>query len=197
MHLYHVSFEEIESFTPRIPKWRCEGEDHTIDRICFSDEMSRCLASIPEAGNIMHAMRSMGYDPTLYVYTLDTSLLPEEAIWDYRKVSEYVPDAMGTHEYWVFVPLKHLPRESYSVYSEKYTCLDGKYNLEYAKYKKNPDAENNVDRFLSGLQVDDKFREKIRKLMAIEKYCFPKFAAWYTMGELDFLFEEWERRYDT
>lgn len=101
MHLYHVSFEEIESFTPRIPKWRCEGEDHTIDRICFSDEMSRCLASIPEAGNIMHAMRSMGYDPTLYVYTLDTSLLPEEAIWDYRKVSEYVPDAMGTHEYWV------------------------------------------------------------------------------------------------
>ena len=47
MKLYHVSYNKVDRFIPRVPKERAGGENDDIPRICFSDSIEKCIAAKP------------------------------------------------------------------------------------------------------------------------------------------------------
>ena len=94
--LIHVSFDEVENFTPRVPQQRCPNEDETIPRICVAPTIRNALWAIPQSGEVIHYMKMLNLPVIIHAYYIkcDQFLMPEEIV-------DKVPDAMGTKEMWV------------------------------------------------------------------------------------------------
>lgn len=102
MTLYHVSFQPVPLFVPRIPETRAPGENDTIKRICFSDSILHALHAIPNAGDILDYFINQENIPLfLYIYSMESDQLADSDWMDWKQVEEYVPDAMLTKECWV------------------------------------------------------------------------------------------------
>lgn len=105
--LYHVSVSKIKGneFTPRIPKQRIEGEDKTVNRICFCDSIQGCLSAMPTGiqvvKNLLYLSRIGEVTPLLYVYELDETKLPVSNIKYPGQLKSYVTDASLTGEHWI------------------------------------------------------------------------------------------------
>lgn len=119
--LYHVSLSPVHQFVLRVPATRSKGENDTIKRICFSDDIVRAVNAIPEFGNIVKFFLELGVDPHIWIYTLrkeqygllacKTECLKKGVarciqkgiypVLDFLAVSSYVPDAVATHEHWL------------------------------------------------------------------------------------------------
>lgn len=78
--LLHASFDEVEKFTPRIPKQRCPNEDDTIARICVAPTIRDTLAAIPQSGEVIHYMKILNLPVIIHAYYIkcDSVLMPEE-----------------------------------------------------------------------------------------------------------------------
>lgn len=198
MKLYHISFSEIKSFFPRVPEYRCEGEDAEIPRICFSDDMYLALKASPSCGNIIKGAFDLGFHPTLYVYEVDTDSLDQEVWMHYTQVSKYVPDAESTHECWVTVPLncfqckcrKYVVRDAIL----KPVVLNEEINFlfVYGVCWKGCNAKSNERKFLESVTFPKqyyKLRNKMQKLFA-ESVPIYQFLTWWGRGELSFLADE-------
>lgn len=109
--LYHVSFEPVEKFEPRIPKNRCPGEDATIPRICFSERMELAITSMPQGGEALRGMLKLKgiITPILHCYMCNDWEQPEKLLSP-DMLKDRVGDAEGTREWWAIqVPtLKHV-----------------------------------------------------------------------------------------
>ena len=94
--LIHVSFDEVENFTPRVPQQRCPNEDETIPRICVAPTIRNALSAIPQAGEVIYYMERLHLPIIIHAYYIesDSVLMPKELV-------DKVPDAMGTKEMWV------------------------------------------------------------------------------------------------
>lgn len=197
MKLYHISFSEIKSFFPRVPEYRCEGEDAEIPRICFSDDMYLALKASPSCGNIIKGAFDLGFHPTLYVYEVDTDSLDQEVWMHYTQVSKYVPDAESTHECWLTVPLivSQCECRKYVVRNAILhpVVVNGKTNfaLVYAVCWKNCKSKSNERKCLDSIASKQqyKLRKMLRQLFA-ESMPIYQFLTWWGRGELSFLADE-------
>ena len=102
MKLYHVSYNKVDRFIPRVPKERAEGENDDIPRICFSDSIEKCIAAKPSGPTALEIAEEEGIPVCLYVYSIDTEDYDKHDLFDPTEVFLWgVPDARFTHEWWL------------------------------------------------------------------------------------------------
>ena len=101
--LYHVSFNLSEplhkKFIVRIPVNIMNGEDNTIERICFSDSIQGCIRGI--VGYPKVDEEYVDIIVWKHEFQEDDNLLD----WKYLYENDLVPDAAVTHEYWYLKPI--------------------------------------------------------------------------------------------
>ena len=64
----HVSFDVVDTFKPRVPKSRIEGEDDTIPRICVSNRILDCVNAMPSGPETIQAMQQLGLPAIIHAY---------------------------------------------------------------------------------------------------------------------------------
>lgn len=82
MKLYHVSYNKVDRFIPRVPKERAEGENDDIPRICFSDSIEKCIAAKPSGPTALEIAEEEGIPVCLYVYSIDTEDYDKHDLFD-------------------------------------------------------------------------------------------------------------------
>lgn len=108
--LIHCSFDEVYFFEPRVPKSRTEYEDGKIKRICVAPTIRQCLTAIPNAGETVRWIQTVGMPVVIHAYYLEA----DRVEYDTR---EYVPDAELTSEFWVLEKPKDWKRIDYEITS--------------------------------------------------------------------------------
>lgn len=110
---YHVSFEKVDMFVPRIPKYRTTNEDSKTPRICVCPSVKRCLMAMPEGGFALMGLRKLaklhGRPPIFYIYSVEESAISDCMITPDVLYNEYgVVDALESGECWITksVPFK-------------------------------------------------------------------------------------------
>lgn len=96
MKLYHVSvFLQGKKvlFKPRVPKSAAEGENTTIERICFSTSIENCIKAIGPS-KFKSGTKFMVFEADIDADS--ESLIPPQALFD----RNYVKDALENEEYW-------------------------------------------------------------------------------------------------
>lgn len=103
MKLYHVSYDPIWFFNPRVPKSRLPMEDAETPRICLSDRIERCVNAKPCRAQALYLTKEYGLRMPLYVYEFDTDDIPPDLLVGPNElVGQYsVIDAKLNHEYWL------------------------------------------------------------------------------------------------
>lgn len=103
MKLYHVSYDKISKFVPRIPKDRLLGEDGTVPRICLSISIENCINAKPNQAEALFLAREQGIPMPIYVYEFDSEQIPADKLVEpqilYDKYD--VLDALDNKEYWL------------------------------------------------------------------------------------------------
>ena len=80
MELFHVSYKKIDSFTPRIPQSRADGENASVPRICFAETIEQCVNAKPSGlGPILSGLMN-NLPVLLYVYSIHTEDYPAELL---------------------------------------------------------------------------------------------------------------------
>lgn len=161
--LVHVSFDEVKSFVPRVPKERAKGENKTVKRICFSESIEKAVNAIPNGGYALRGMlRRKEVTPLLHVYFCivsdnpDVRFIPPETVQ--KKYN--VPDAESTREWWALdIPkLEHRLVKVDKADMANYTDPFGNHgvyirNLEHDLVKKLP--ENAPEVWIKGTSLED------------------------------------------
>ena len=153
--LYHVSFERVDRFTPRIPQCRLRWEDALTPRICFSDSVKRCINAKPSGAKCLAAMIAFanrlpsgrqGVDPAvvLHLYVVEDQgegafLTPEQLA-----ACHGVLDAQSTGEHWALATPAHMEHQTIRVLDatfEKMVDADGTDGLDaqpWQRLRRNP-----------------------------------------------------------
>ena len=114
MRVYHVSYDHVPVFTPRIPRCLLHSEDETTPRICFAQTIKQCInAKGGNATAIRNAIEIGDFSLLLFVYSIDLSnYQQEEWIGPCELVKNYgVLDAEINKETWLLVPPRDLREE--------------------------------------------------------------------------------------
>lgn len=96
MKLYHVSVflqDKKVLFKPRVPESAAEGENATIERICFSISIENCIKAIGPS-KFKSGTKFMVFEADIDADS--ESLIPPQALFD----RNYVKDALENEEYW-------------------------------------------------------------------------------------------------
>lgn len=103
MKLYHVSYDMVPAFNPRVPANRLPTEDGRTPRICFSTSIEKCINAKPGESRALRKMLGHRIPMMLYVYEIDTELLPPRTVVKPDVVQDIfgVEDAIENDEYWV------------------------------------------------------------------------------------------------
>lgn len=102
MNLYHVSFDRVERFTPKVPENYSYGEDDQTPRICLSDSVVRCINARPGQAWPIYYAKKAGIPVGFYVYQFHITDAPNAALLFPAEVAERgVRDAVYWHEYWL------------------------------------------------------------------------------------------------
>lgn len=110
--LYHISVCEVKDFSPRIPEYRCKGEDSKTPRICMSTDILGCLSGIPRGDEVLAGLLNLSYakkiPSILHLYSVDESNLLEEDYYstNYLVENNLVPDAKDNKEVWLLKKVK-------------------------------------------------------------------------------------------
>ena len=133
MKLFHVSYDRVPYFKPRIPKYRLPEEDAITPRICLSTTVERCVNAKPHQAQALYLAREFGFRMPVYVYEFDTDDIPEDKlIGPIQLRDQYdVEDAVENNEYWLtadnvpyqeiryeFIGGGFLPADHVSLYAE-------------------------------------------------------------------------------
>lgn len=108
--MVHVSFDTVETFVPRIPSFRIEGEleeDSVTERICASSTILGALRGIPHGGDVLYQMKRLGLPIIIHAYYLEGEyIVPTE---------QQVPDRCATDEVWFLKTPKRIRRVNYRI----------------------------------------------------------------------------------
>lgn len=108
--MVHVSFDTVETFVPRIPSFRIEGEleeDSTTERICASSTILGALRGIPHGGDVLFQMKRLGLPIIIHAYYLEGEyIVPTE---------QQVPDRCVTDEVWFLQAPEKVRRVDYRI----------------------------------------------------------------------------------
>ena len=156
----HVSFDIVNSFEPRVPKSRIEGEDGTIPRICVTNRLLDCINAMPSGPETLQAMQQLGLPLIIHAYYMQA-----QGIWDTETVINYVPDARCYHESWIRTVPTHVRRVDYRVMEPQfYQTKSGPLRLLGAQFKRCSFSDN-VTKLADLFHLHDSstFAELIRK----------------------------------
>lgn len=158
MKLYHVSSDindfdkNFKTLKPRIPQLRVKGENGEIRRICFSDDIGKCLIAMPEYeddGVYIGEMTTLGIGmrstiqnrfgvPALFsVYEFDTDEIKGGEIITPQELNKegYVPDCLKNSEYWVTgqkIQIKRLETIRYVDFNEDLSGSSKSSEMQYS-----------------------------------------------------------------
>ena len=100
--LYHLSYDPIEQFSLRVPKYRVPGEDDSVRRICLAPCIEDCINAKPGRGEIAQIALERKIPLVLYLYKVE---MPRRNPCLIHPVSVYrdygVSDAIHNQEYWL------------------------------------------------------------------------------------------------
>lgn len=105
--LWHVSFEVVDNFDPRVPENRMAGEDDTTPRICMGTNIKRCITAMPDGGGALKGLlRASEFDsrmkPIIHAYCTIINRREDGLITPSELVSKYgVLDAKSNGEHWL------------------------------------------------------------------------------------------------
>lgn len=134
----HVSFDVVDTFKPRVPKSRIEGEDDTIPRICVSNRILDCVNAMPSGPETIQAMQQLGLPAIIHAYYMQA-----QEIWNTEAIIQYVPDARCYDESWVRTVPTHVHRVDYQVLEPQfYQTKTGPLRLLGAQFKRRPFSDN-------------------------------------------------------
>lgn len=161
MEFYHVSMdislEEEKEFIPRIPVYRCEGENSTISRICVCRKLEEAISAFPYKSIFVNRIMHINLRNYLTIYKLKSN---DYVLSDDLK--DYVPDSHLTNECWIKSPVKAKP----NLIKVKKLLLSNynKYIDEYYGQVKELDYENSVENY-----------ERVEEYVLLSKSLFNKF----------------------
>lgn len=147
-NFYHVSMDlELgeKEFVPRIPKYRCEGEDNTIKRVCVCPTLKDSLGAFPYKGFYINELMGRRDNNYLAYYEIPTKGLNYKTN---EEINDLVPDSHITKEHWVLdsfkakaniIKLKKFQLSYYNRYINEYSGFVEE--LEYEKSTENYDRE--------------------------------------------------------
>lgn len=122
MKLYHVSYNRVDSFSPRIPKEIIPGEDTHIPRICFATNIVKCINAKPRKAEGIKTAIENNLPFGIYVYEIDSEnyiqekeLLTPEFLYS----SKLLADAKLNDEYWLLISPKEIKETRYELESAK------------------------------------------------------------------------------
>lgn len=105
--LWHVSFEKVDEFSPRIPDTIMAGEDEKTPRICTATSIKNCLSAMPSGGSALKGLlestkkiKSMAAIVHAYCFVVnntDPRLIKPKVL----KGKYGVLDAESTDEHWI------------------------------------------------------------------------------------------------
>lgn len=102
MKLYHLSYDRIDRFLPRIPAQRIDGEDGTTPRICLSDSLIKCVNARPGKAQAIAVLHGHGVPCTAYLYEFDLDPCGPGIVWPSELKSRHgVIDAVANGEHWL------------------------------------------------------------------------------------------------
>lgn len=105
IRLYHVSFDPVPCFIPRVPQDRLETEDAVTKRICLSTSITHCLNARPSKGDAIAAALRRKFKLCLFVYAADVPI--DQLVTPAELTSLHgVTDAEENQEYWALTPQK-------------------------------------------------------------------------------------------
>lgn len=134
----HVSFDVVDTFKPRVPKSRIEGEDDTIPRICVANRLLDCINAMPSGPETMRAMQQLGLPVVIHAYYMQA-----QEIWNTEAIIRYVPDARCYGESWIRTVPTHVRRVDYQVLKPQfYQTKTGPLKLLGAQFKRCPFLDN-------------------------------------------------------
>lgn len=126
---YHLSSnldEEIEVFSPRIPKRekRMDGENDFIPRICLGKTIEDCLSGMPEGGYKLKTEEGENA-LTFRVYAFKEEDINKENLIDPTSLyfSNWVLDSWVTGEHWV-VDQELVPLEVFDIELKDFEVTD-------------------------------------------------------------------------
>lgn len=163
MSYIHVSFDEVEEFIPRVPKYKLPEENNKISRICVSDSIQRGLSSIPGIKEISENLYTYEYEPILHVYYLEPQ---ENGFLSTEEIEDYVDDVSFYRESWLTKSPKKVRRIDYR-WKDPYVDLnyDGLYyQLVQGKFERVKRTDGISD-FLNDLGVTEEIREGLYKII--------------------------------
>lgn len=142
-NFYHVSMDlELgeKEFAPRIPKYRCEGEDNKIKRVCVCPTLKDSLGAFPYKGYYVNNLMRSRNENYLAYYEIPVEGLNYKTD---KEIHDLVPDSHITKEHWVLDSFKAKPTII------KLKCLQlssyNKYIHEYSGFVTYLDYENSVE----------------------------------------------------
>lgn len=136
IHLYHISQIDLGSrvlMTPMVPKFKTQGEDNTIPRICCCTSIPGCIHAITNIPELIDTAKRLD----LYVYEANV-----DAKYIVQPSDKMLPDVWLTGEMWVTTPQIfykchhyiatkqfHIPNTNFSRYAfkdivEEYEVVD-------------------------------------------------------------------------
>lgn len=159
--LYHVSMDlslEEKEFIPRIPKYRCDGENDTIKRICVCPTLKDALGAFPYKGYYVNNLMTCRNENYLVYYEIPKN----EVIYKTDlEINDLVPDAHITKEHWILNSFKAKPN---LIKLNKFVLSNyNKYINEYSGFVKELEYENSTedyDREVEYIFIDKEFSKK-------------------------------------
>lgn len=142
MELFHVSYKKIDSFTPRIPQSRADGENASVPRKCFAETIEQCVNAKPSGlGPILSGLMN-NLPVLLYVYSIHTEDYPAELLLPPISVYENLSckDALANCEYALLCKPKEVRERTFLV-QDILLRQDG-YSLRKLYLEENPQDTN-------------------------------------------------------
>lgn len=105
--LWHVSFEKVDNFSPRIPDTIMAGEDEITPRICTATSIKNCLTAMPSGGAALKGLvdstkKIKGMLAIIHAYCFVTSATDPRVVLPKILKEKYgVLDAEATGEHWI------------------------------------------------------------------------------------------------
>jgi len=106
--LWHVSFDPVDKFIPRVPESRASFEDSVTPRICFSEHIKDAITAMPQGGIALRGMLKCKskITPLLYAYVCDANEHPDSFIPPEIVQGKYgVLDAEHNREWWAIAQI--------------------------------------------------------------------------------------------
>ena len=126
IHLYHISQIDLGSkilMQPKVPKFKTQGEDNTIPRICCCTSIPGCIHAInniPELIDISKTLDLYAYEANVdakYIIQPSDKLLPD--VWITGEMWVTTPQVFYKCHHYIASKQFHIPNTNFSRYAFK------------------------------------------------------------------------------